>query len=112
AQEALGHAKRQLLDLSTVEKEFLAAVKKQVARGRRRKVLVFTTVLTALGLVLAGGSFALVKIKLAERQAQEDKAEAVKAKAQAEDALKQAEIDRAAAVAAKSDLQKQFDIIA
>jgi hypothetical protein len=105
AQEALGHAKRHVLDLSTVEKEFLAAVKSQLARSRRRKVGAVTAIAIALGLVFAGGSFALVKIKLAERQAQE---KAV----QAEKDRKQAEVDRAAAVAAKGELQGKLDIIA
>jgi hypothetical protein len=112
AEEALGHVKRQLLDLSAIEREFIEAVRKQAARGRRRKVLVFTTVFTALGLVLAGGSFALVKIKMAESEAKDRATEAVKALSDAQTARKQAETDRAAAVSAKADLQKQFDIIA
>jgi DNA repair exonuclease SbcCD ATPase subunit len=97
AQEALGHVKRQLLDLSAIEKEYLDAVRRQTQRGRRVRVLVFTSVFTALGLVLAGGSFALVKIKIAEAEAQEK--------------AKQAEIDRAEAVAAKGELQGKLDII-
>ncbi len=97
AQEALGHVKRQLLDLSAIEKEYLDAVRKQAQRQRRVRVLVFTSVFTALGLVLAGGSFALVKIKLAEAEAQEK--------------AKQAEQDRAEAVTAKGELQGKLDII-
>jgi hypothetical protein len=98
AQEALGHVKRQLLDLSAIEKEYVEAVRKQATRMRRVRVLAFTAIITALGLVFAGGSFALVKIKLAEKKAQE--------KAQ------QAEVDRAGAVAAKGELQGKLDIIA
>ena len=41
AQEALGHVKRQLLDLSAIEKDFIQAVQKQATKTRRRKVLVF-----------------------------------------------------------------------
>jgi eukaryotic-like serine/threonine-protein kinase len=112
AQEALGHANRQLLELSLVEKEFLAAVHAQVARTRRRKVMLGSIVALALSLVLAGGSFALIRIKLAESAAKEKAEEAVKALAQAEGDRKQAEIDRAAALAAKGELQEKLDIIA
>ena len=111
AQEALGNVRRTLLDLSAIEKEFIEAVRKQAGRTRRRKVLVFTSVFTALGLVLAGGSFALVKIKLAEKEAQERAGEAVKALDEAQVARKQAEQDRASAVAAKGELQGKLDII-
>jgi hypothetical protein len=112
ANQALGHANRQLLDLSLIEKEFLAAVRTHAARTRRRKVLIVTSVAIALGLVFAGGSFALVRIKLAERQAQEEKRQAVDAKKQAEADRKQAEIDRTTAVSAKAELQGKLDIIA
>ncbi len=119
AQEALGHAKRQLLDLSANEADFMAAVREEAARTRRRKLMFVASTLTALGLVFAGGSFALIKIKLAEKQAQEEKLDAVDARQQAEAerkqadvARKEAETDRATALAAKADLQKQFDIIA
>jgi hypothetical protein len=105
AQEALGNARRQLLDLSLVEKEFLDAIGVQAARARRRKVLIGTSVAIALGLVFAGGSFALVRIKLAEHKAVEEKQQAVEAK-------KQAEADRAAAVTAKAEVQGKLDIIA
>jgi len=97
AQEALGHVKRHVLELSAVEREFLAEARKQIGRSRRRKVAAFTTIFIALGLVLAGGSFALVRIKLAEKEAQEK--------------AKQAEIDRKKAEDATNDLQGKLDII-
>jgi hypothetical protein len=97
AQEALGHAKRHVLDLSANERDFLAAVKTQLGRSRRRKVGAVTAIAIALGLVLAGGSFALVKIKLAEKEAQEK--------------AKQAESDRAKAEKATGELQGKLDII-
>jgi hypothetical protein len=98
AQEALGHQKRHVLDLSAIEREFLSEVKTQLGRSRRRKVVAFTAIAIALALVFAGGSFALVRIKLAEKEAQEKAA--------------QAEKDRAVAESATAKLQAQFDVIA
>jgi len=97
AQEALAHAKRNVLDLSENEKLFLAAIKKQLSRGRRRVVIAFAAILTTLGLVIAGGSFAIVKIKLAESEAQEKAA--------------QAQIDRKVALEAKGQLQGKVDAL-
>jgi hypothetical protein len=94
AQEALGHARRYVLDLSHTEKEFLAAIKTHVTRARRRNVLAFSSVVIALGLVFAGGSVALVRIKNAESVAQEK--------------AKQAEIDRKAAVDASGQLRDKI----
>ncbi|HUS28543.1 MAG TPA: hypothetical protein VMZ53_08540, partial [Kofleriaceae bacterium] len=111
AQEALGHVKRHVLDLSTVEREFLAEVKAQTARSRRRKLAVFTAIAVTLALVLAGGSFALVRIKLAEKDAQDKAAQAIKAKKEAEGALGQAKQATEEAVKAKGDLQGKLDII-
>jgi len=70
AQDALATAKRHVLDLSTVEKDFLAAVRKQVSRSRRGKVIVFATIFSVLGLVIAGGAVAVVRITAAEHDAQ------------------------------------------
>src|SRR5262249_36302838 len=97
AQEALGHAKRHVLELSAIENEFLAAINHQVARSRRRRVFVFTSIFVALGMVFAGGAFAFVRISMAEQDAQDKAA--------------QAEIDRTAAVDAKGKLQKQIDAL-
>ncbi|MDQ3365422.1 MAG: protein kinase [Myxococcota bacterium] len=105
AQEALGHAKRHVLDLSALERAYLSAVKQQAARSRRRKVLAVGSILTALGLVLAGGSVAVVRITLAEQEARENLTEAHRSR-------DQAELQRERAEAAKADLQKQYDIIA
>jgi hypothetical protein len=105
AQEALSHVKRQLLDLSAIEKAFLDEVRRQEVRGRRRKILVFSSIFAALGLVLAGGAFALVRIR-------EEAAQAVLAKKQAEDSARRADAERATAVSAKAELQGKLDIIA
>jgi hypothetical protein len=111
AQEALGHVKRHVLDLSAVEKEFLAEARKQMGRSRRRKVAAFTAIAIALGLVFAGGSFALVRIKLAEHDAQEKATLAIQAKKEADEALIQAKQDRKDALEAKGALQSKLDII-
>jgi len=112
ARDALDHVKRQLLDLSAMEKEFIAEVRKHSARARRRRVLVFTSIFTALGLVIAGGSFALVRIKLAEKEAKAKAAEATGALGEAQTARKQAEQDRAKAEAASTELKAQYEKLA
>ncbi|MGE3543081.1 MAG: protein kinase [Kofleriaceae bacterium] len=97
AQEALGHADRHVLDLSLVEHQFLAAVRRQVGHARRRRVLVLASIVTTLGLVLFGGAVAMVRIKHAETVAK-DKAR------QAVDSLDEAQ-------AARAQLQGKLDII-
>jgi eukaryotic-like serine/threonine-protein kinase len=113
AQEALAHQKRHVLDLSSNEREFLAEVKKQIGRSRRRKVAAFTAIVTALALVLAGGSFAFVRVKLAEKEAQEKAKQAESARKIAEEAtndlqgkLDQIEAEKKGRVAAEQNQQK------
>jgi serine/threonine protein kinase len=91
AQEALGHANRHVLDLASIEREFLTAVKQQAARSRQRKFLAIAAIVATLVLVFAGGAVALLRIKQAEKLAQDKAA--------------QAEQDRSAAETAKSALQ-------
>jgi eukaryotic-like serine/threonine-protein kinase len=91
AQDALSTAQRHVLDLSAVETEFLAAVRAQAARSRRRRVYVFATVFSALGLVFAGGTIAFIRVQNAEHEAK-DKA--------------------VAAQRAQADLQGKLDVIA
>ena len=93
AEEALGYTSRHVLDLSAIEKDFIAAVRVQARRGRRRKVLVFATIFSVLGLVIAGGSVAVVRITKAEQAAQ---AQAAKVQAQLDD-VKAAEAAKKAA---------------
>jgi hypothetical protein len=90
AEEALGYQNRHVLDLSANERDFLAAVRSERSRARRRRVAVVATIFGVLGLVIAGGSVAFVRISAAEKDAN----------AQA-----------AAATSAKSDLQHQLDIV-
>ncbi len=95
AHDAMGHARRHVLDLSAIERDFLGAVKSEAQRAKRRRVLVLATIFSALGLVIAGGSLALWKITKAEKHASEK--------------ATQAEIDRAAAETAKGQLQTKYD---
>ncbi|MBL0219496.1 MAG: hypothetical protein IPQ07_37210 [Myxococcales bacterium] len=71
AQEALSVSTRHVLELSAAERDFLAAVKKQLSRGRRRKVFGFTTVFIVLGLVITGGAIAVIRISAAEQVAKQ-----------------------------------------
>jgi eukaryotic-like serine/threonine-protein kinase len=81
AEEALGFQRRHVLDLSAIEKEFLNAVRAQASRSRRRKAFVFATIIAVLGLVIAGGSVAVVRIAKAEHEARD---QAAKVEAQLE----------------------------
>jgi hypothetical protein len=81
AHEALATARRHVLDLSGVESEYLAAVRGGVRRARRRRVSVLATIFTALGLVIAGGAVAFIRIQSAEQVATEKAAAAEKAQA-------------------------------
>ena len=62
AQDALTLTNKNVLDLSSAEREFLAAVRAEAGRTRRRKVKVFTAIFAVLGLVIAGGAVAVVRI--------------------------------------------------
>jgi serine/threonine protein kinase len=97
AQEALANADRHVLDLSKVEQEFLAAVRLQVQRARRRKLLVFATIFGVLAVVIAGGTFFTIQLSQANADARE-KGTAWQHAAQE-------------AQAAKADLQQKLDII-
>jgi hypothetical protein len=98
AHDALGIAKRHVLDLASTERDFLAAIDKQLARGRRRRFFAFASIVGVLGLGLAGASVAAVRIKLAETEAQ-DKAQ-------------QAEMARREVEQANAKLQAQIDAVA
>jgi hypothetical protein len=114
AQEALGLAKRHVLELSAGEKEFLQAVRVESGRSRRRKVLAIASIFTVLALVIAGGAFWVVQISQAKAEVQKAEGEAqlkaiaadkeakrareAEAKVQAQlDAVKKAEADRKSA---------------
>ncbi len=104
AQEALGYANRHVLELAATEAAFLAAVRAQIARSRRRKVLAFASIFTVLGLVIAGGAIAVVRITAAEHEAKAQAHDAQDARKAAEQAtLKvQAQLDEVKQAEAKS----------
>jgi eukaryotic-like serine/threonine-protein kinase len=82
AQDALATTKRHVLDLSAAEKEFLDAARRQIASGRRKRVLGLTFVFMVLGVVLAGGAFFTIQLAKANAEAQDALVEAKAAKAQ------------------------------
>jgi hypothetical protein len=108
AQEALVTAERHVLDLSVIEREFLAAVRVEAGRARRRRVAVFATIFSVLGLVIAGGAIAFVRIRAAELHAQEQARtadrEAQRARA-ALDAMEAARQQRSEAVQKSQEAQ-------
>jgi hypothetical protein len=95
AQEALATQKRHVLELSEAEKAFLDAARSGLARGRRRKIAVFTVVFLVLAVVIAGGSFFTVRLSQANEEAQ--------------GALVHAEQAAKAAREAESKVQAQLD---
>jgi len=97
AQEALSISRRHLLDLSAAERDFLAAVRTQIARGRRRKVFGFTAVFVVLGLVIGGGTIAVIRISKAEKVASQK--------------AKDAEIETTKAKEAEAKVQAQLDAV-
>ena len=102
AHDALATAKRHVLDLSAAEKEFLAAVRAQLARGRRKRVAAVAFVFAVLGVILVGGAFFTIQLSRANAEAQDALAEAKAAKAQVQaqlDAVKAAQEKRDAAEA-------------
>ena len=111
AQEAVGIAGRHVLELNATERDFLAAVHAQLTRGRRRKVAAVTSVFVALGLVLAGGTVAMVRISSAERRAQQEAVEATRKATDAKEALARAQAAAQAQSAAEDDA-KQKDALA
>ncbi|HTR55106.1 MAG TPA: protein kinase [Kofleriaceae bacterium] len=114
ARDALRNADRNVLELSAIERDFLHAMRAQLRRQRRRRVLALVAISAALALVFAGGAVSLVRISQAEQDAQqkaidadraagiakasEAKAHEAEAKVQAQlDAVRAAEASRAAA---------------
>jgi len=104
AQEALGVVKRHVLDLSAAEREYLAAVRSQIARGRRRRLLVFGGVLVALAAVVAIGAVAYINQAAANKVIEEKQHAAEKAAADARAA--EAEVTKQLAAVQSAEAQK------
>ncbi len=92
AQEAISLTARHVLDLSADERAYLGAVRTEAARARRRKVLVFASIFAVLGLVIAGGAIAVVRISNAQQDAE---AQAVEARGAQAEVTRQLEIVKA-----------------
>jgi eukaryotic-like serine/threonine-protein kinase len=110
ANEALANASRHVLALSAVEREFLAAVRAQTARTRRRKLLLVASVLGVLAIGIAGGTIAFIKVSRANAEAQQRAIDAdrERANAQAAEAKVQKQLDEVtAAQAAKDRAEKE-----
>jgi eukaryotic-like serine/threonine-protein kinase len=127
AQEALGVVRRHVLELSSTEREYLAAVSSQAGRTRRLRVMVFALIFTALAAVIAIGAIAYFNQKqanevIAEKQIAAEKAAAEARAAEAEvtkqlAAVKsaeakrnEAEADRKIAEAAASNANKVVEL--
>jgi hypothetical protein len=82
AHEALAHVRRHVPNLSTTEREFVAAIKQGRLRAR-------IGIIVAAAAVAAGVAFAFVKITAAEREAQDNLVRAEAAKRQAQDQVEQ-----------------------
>ncbi|HEY5938931.1 MAG TPA: hypothetical protein VIU61_29965, partial [Kofleriaceae bacterium] len=109
AQEALLHAKRHVLDLAELEREFLDAIATLSTRRRRRRVIALVSAFAALGLVIAGGAVALVQIRAAKAEAVEQATalgEALEKTQQAQSQQQHAETERARAERVASDANK------
>jgi hypothetical protein len=105
ASEALGNASRHVLPLSAVEREFLAAVRSQTARTRRRKVLMAASVICVLGIGITGGTVAFIQVSRANAEAQQRAIDANQARkhAQAAEAKVQRQLDDVTAAQAAKD---------
>lgn len=106
AQEALAQLERHVLDLSATEREYLAAVRSQVVRARRRRMLAFGGVLAALAAVFAIGAVAYVNQAAANKVIEEKQHAAEQAAAEARVAEAEATKQLAAAKAAEAERLK------
>lgn len=110
AQDALGLAQRHVLDLSATERDFLAAVRGQVSRARRRKVAGFTAAFLVLGLMAAGAmvSWVMIKQKAKAAETEATKARAAEATIKAQLAQVQAAEERKAVAESEAEQKKRL----
>ena len=112
AAEALGIAQRHVLDLASVEREFLTAVAAQTQKAKTRRGATLVAVFVTLGLIIVGGSISVLRIRSANKQAQEkaviaakeaDRAKAAESKISEQ--LVQVESERTKAETARRDAE-------
>jgi hypothetical protein len=118
ATEALGIAQRHVLDLSSVERDFLTAVADHSKKAKTRRVATLAAVFVTLGLIIVGGSISVLRIRAANKEAQEkaviaakeaDRAKAAESKISEQLATveaKKKEAEEALARAQKSDQER------
>ncbi len=104
AQDALGVMARNVLNLSSTEQEYLAAVQHEATRARKRKVVVFTSMFGVLVVVFALGAAALVRISNAQAEAKD---QAVTAQLEAEKARAAEQKARAA----EGEAARQLELV-
>jgi hypothetical protein len=104
AQEALAVVKRNVLELSATEREYLDAVRTQVARARRRRVMVFGAIFTALTAVGAIGTIAYINQAQANKVIEEKQLAAERAAADARAA--EAEVTKQLAAVKAAEAQR------
>jgi hypothetical protein len=102
AEEAIGLARRHVLDLSSVEAAFLEAVREHATRMRRRKMLFVTSTIAVLALVIAAGAFFTVQLSAANKVARQNEAAAESAKTSLQQKLELVEQKEAARIAAET----------
>ena len=109
--EALAYANRHVLDLAAAEREFLDEVRAQIARVRRRKVGAVAAMFVALGLVIAGGAVAFVRISSAEQIAKQAERVAEQQQRNAEEQAAAAKTEAERANDAKAEIARQLEQI-
>ena len=107
AQEAVGVAKRHVLDLSATERDFLEAVRKQQGRARRRKVFGFTAAFLVLGTMLAGATVSWLMIKQKAKAAEMEATKARAAEAQVKAQLDQVQAAEARKAEAETEAEQR-----
>ncbi len=95
AQEALGHVKRGVLELSAIEQEFIAAIE-------RRRLVWAASVAAVATVIVAGVAFAFVRISAAEHDARSQAAAALEAQRLLQAQVEQLEKEQNARAAAET----------
>jgi hypothetical protein len=106
AQEAIATQKRHVLDLSSTEKEFLAAAAKLIAKERRGKIRALTAALVVLLVMLGGVTYFTIQLTQANQVAEDKTAKAVQESKRAKEAEQKVKDQLAAIEAAEAQKAK------